>query len=160
YDIGPGHFTYRRNQAGITAEAALDGIYVIRTSATADTLPAGQAVTAYKALSNVERDFRSLKTVDLDLRPVRHYTERRVRAHVLLCMLAEYLTWHLRRAWAPLTYTDEHPPERDNPVAAAPRSEAARRKDATGTTDDGQPVLAFHDLLDHLATLTRNSITL
>jgi hypothetical protein len=159
-DIGPGRFTYRRNQTSIDAEAATDGIYVIRTSATPDTLPAAEAVTAYKALSNVERDFRSLKTVDLDLRPVWHYTERRVRAHVLLCLLAEYLIWHLRRAWAALTYTDEHPPTRDNPVAAAPRSAAARRKDATGTTDDGHPALAFPDLLDHLATLTRNTITL
>jgi hypothetical protein len=112
--IATGQFGYTRNTAGIAAEAALDGVYVIRTSAAADTLPTDQAVTAYKALSNVERGFRSLKTVDLDLRPVRHYTERRVRAHVLLCMLAEYLIWHLRHAWAPLTYTDEHPPERDN----------------------------------------------
>ena len=108
----------------------------------------------------MERGFRSLKTVDLDLRPVRHYTETRVRAHVQLCMLAEYLTWHLRRAWAPLTYTDEHPPERDNPIAAATRSPAAKHKDATGATTDGQPALTFHDLLDHLATLTRNTLTL
>jgi hypothetical protein len=159
-DIAAGHFNYARSQAGIDAEAALDGIYVIRTNAAADTLPTGEAVTAYKALSNVERDFRSLKTVDLDLRPIRHYTERRVRAHVLLCLLAEYLIWHLRHAWAPLTYTDEDPPERDNPVAPAPRSAAARRKDATGTTTDGHPALTFHDLLDHLATLTRNTLTL
>jgi hypothetical protein len=159
-DIGPGRFGYTRNTAAIDAEAALDGIYVIRTNTPAEALPTGQAVTAYKALSNVERDFRSLKTSDLDLRPVRHYTERRVRAHVLLCLLAEYLTWHLRRAWAPLTFTDEHPPERDNPVAAAPRSAAAKRKDATGTTGDGHPALTFHDLLDHLGTLTRNTITL
>ena len=159
-DIAPGRFGYARDQASIDAEAALDGIYVIRTNAPADTLPAAEAVTAYKALSNVEHDFRSLKTIDLDLRPVRHYTETRVRAHVLLCLLAEYLIWHLRRAWAPLTYTDEHPPERDNPVAPAARSTQAKHKDATGTTDDGQPALSFHDLLDHMATLTRNTITL
>jgi hypothetical protein len=158
--IATGQFSYTRNTAGIAAEAALDGVYVIRTSAAADTLPTDQAVTAYKALSNVERGFRSLKTVDLDLRPVRHYTERRVRAHVLLCMLAEYLIWHLRHAWAPLTYTDEHPPERDNPVAPAPRSAAAHHKDATGTTTDGHPARTFHDLLDHLATLTRNTLTM
>jgi hypothetical protein len=159
-DIGPGRFGHTRNQACIDAEAALDGIYVIRTNAAADTLPTADAVTAYKALSNVERGFRSLKTVDLDLRPVRHYTETRVRAHVLLCLLAEYLIWHLRRAWAPLTYTDEDPPQRDNPVAAAIRSAAARRKDATGATTDGHPALTFHDLLDHLGTLTRNTLTL
>jgi hypothetical protein len=108
----------------------------------------------------VERGFRSLKTIDLDLRPIRHYTETRVRAHVLLCMLAEYLIWHLRRAWAPLTYTDTDPPHRDNPVAPATRSPAAKHKDATATTTDGHPALTFHDLLDHLATLTRNTITL
>jgi Transposase DDE domain len=159
-DIGPGHFGYTRDTAGIAAEAALDGVYVIRTNTAADILDTGQVVTAYKALSNVERDFRSLKTVDLDLRPVRHYTETRVRAHVLLCLLAEYLIWHLRRAWAPLTYTDEEPPERDNPVAPAPRSAAARRKDGTGATPDGQPALTFADLLAHLGTLTRNTLAL
>ncbi len=159
-DIGPGRFGYTRNTAGIAAEAALDGIYVIRTSAAPDTLDTAQAVTAYKALSNVERGFRSLKTVDLDLRPVRHYTETRVRAHVLLCLLAEYLIWHLRRAWAPLTHTDEHPPTRDNPVAAAPRSAAAKRKDATGSTPDGHPARTLSDLLHHLGTLTRNTLTL
>jgi hypothetical protein len=159
-DIGPGRFTYTRNQAGIDAEAALDGIYVIRTSVPADTLPAADAVTAYKALSNVERDFRSLKTVDLDLRPIHHYTEARVRAHVLLCMLAGYLVWHLRHAWTPLTHTDEHPPPRDNPVAKATRSPQATRKANTGRTTDDLTVQSFHDLLDHLATLTRNTINL
>jgi transposase len=158
--IAPGQFTVTRNQASIDAEAALDGIYVIRTNTPATALSAADTVTAYKALSNVERDFRSLKTVDLDLRPVRHWTEQRVRAHVLLCMLAAYLIWHLRQAWTPLTYADEHPPERDTPIAPATRSSAARHTDATGTTTDGQPALTFHDLLDHLATLTRNTITL
>ena len=162
-DVGggaAGYFGYTRNQANIDAEAALDGIYVIRTSVPADTLPAADAVTAYKALSNVERDFRSLKTVDLDLRPIYHHTEARVRAHVLLCMLAGYLVWHLRHAWAPLTHTDEHPPPRDNPVAKATRSPQATRKANTGTTTDELAVLSFHDLLDHLATLTRNTINL
>src|SRR6266540_165944 len=159
-DIAAGHFAYARNQAAIHAEAALDGIYVIRTSVPADTLPTTDAVTAYKALSNVERDFRSLKTVDLDLRPIRHYTEARVRAHVLLCMLAGYLVWHLRRAWAPLTHTDEHPPQRDNPVTKATRSPQATHKANTGRTTDGLTTLTFHDLLDHLATLTRNTINL
>jgi hypothetical protein len=159
-DISTGHFAYTRNQAGIDAEAATDGIYVIRTCAPADTLPATDAVTAYKALSNVERDFRSLKTTDLDLRPVYHYTEPRVRAHVLLCTLAGYLVWHLRHVWAPLTHTDEQPPHRDNPVAKATRSPQATRKANTGHTTDGLTVLSFGDLLDHLATLTRNTINL
>src|SRR5439155_25202894 len=108
--IAAGHFAYTRNQAGIGAEAALDGIYVIRTSVPADTLPTTDAVTAYKALSNVERDFRSLKTVDLDLRPIYHHTEARLRAHVLLCMLPGDLVWHRLHPWAPLTHTCEHPP--------------------------------------------------
>src|SRR6266487_2830932 len=111
--------TITRRVEQIAAEAALDGIYVIRTSVPAEHLDPAAVVTAYKQLSTVERDFRSIKTIDLDLRPVHHRLEDRVRAHVLLCMLA-YLTWHLRRAWAPLTYTDEHPTTtRTNPVAPA-----------------------------------------
>jgi Transposase DDE domain len=159
-DISPGRFAYTRNQATIDAETALDGVYVIRTSVPATTLPAPEAVGAYKALAGVERDFRSLKTVDIDLRPVYHYTQARVRAHVLLCMLAAYLVWHLRHAWAPLTHTDEQPPERTNPVAKATRSAQATRKAATGRGSDGLTVLSFADLLDHLGTLTRNTIAI
>src|SRR5439155_21137212 len=115
--------TITRNQPRIEAEAAPDGIYVIRTSVPADTFDPAAAVTAYKNLARVERDFRSLKTIDLQLRPIHHRLEDRVRAHVLICMLAAYLTWHLRRAWAALTYTDEHPTTtRPNPVAPARRS--------------------------------------
>jgi len=150
-----------RKQAHIDVEAALDGIYVIRTSVPADQLDPAAAVTAYKQLARVERDFRSLKTIDLDLRPIHHRLEDRVRAHVLICMLAGYLTWHLRRAWAPLTYTDEHPTTtRQNPVAAAKRSPAAARKASRHRDHNDQPVRSFRGLLDHLATLTRNHIRL
>jgi hypothetical protein len=150
-----------RKQHQIQAEAALDGIYVIRTSVPADTLDPASAVSAYKNLAHVERDFRSLKTDDLDLRPIHHRLEDRVRAHVLICMLAGYPTWHLRHAWAPLTYTDEHPTTaRQNPVAAAKRSPAAARKASRHRDQHDQPVRGFRGLLDHLATLTRNHIQL
>ena len=117
-----------RDQARIDAEAALDGIYVLRTSVPADQLDPPAVVRAYKNLASVERDFRSIKVDDLALRPIHHRLEDRVRAHVLIAMLAAYLTWHLRRAWAPLTFTDEHPPQRDNPVTPAQRSTTAARK--------------------------------
>jgi Transposase DDE domain len=149
-----------RRAAQITAEAALDGLYVLRTSVPADQLDAPTTVAAYKNLAHVERDFRSLKTIDLDLRPIHHYLPDRVRAHMLICMLACYLTWHLRAALAELTYTDEHPPERDNPVAPATRSEAAQRKAARHADDTGTPLHSFRGLLEHMATLTRNTITL
>jgi len=158
YTITDTTLTAARKQAQIDAEAALDGIYVLRTNIRADTLDAAGVVTGYKTLSHVERDFRSIKTDDLDLRPIHHRLEDRVRAHVLIAMLAAYLIWHLRRAWAPLTYTDEHPPHRDNPVAPAQRSAAAARKASRRRDPDGQPVRSFRTLLDHLATLTRNDI--
>jgi hypothetical protein len=151
--------TIERDQPRIDAEAALDGVYVIRTSVRADTLDPAAAVTAYKQLARVERDFRSLKTIDLQLRPIHHRLEDRVRAHVLICMLAGYLTWHLRTAWAPLTYTDEHPTTtRPNPVAPARRSASTDRKAARHRDQHDQPVRGFRGLLDHLATLTRNHI--
>ena len=158
-DIGERSFTWRRDQDNIGAEAAFDGIYVIRTPVPADSLDAPAAVAAYKDLASVESDFKISKD-DLDLRPIYHRLEDRVRAHVLICMLACYLTWHLRKAWTPLTYTDEHPPPRDNPVAPACRSAAANTKASRKTTTTGQPVRAFRDLLDHLATLTRQTITI
>ncbi|HEX8760204.1 MAG TPA: IS1634 family transposase [Pseudonocardiaceae bacterium] len=160
YQITDATLTYQRNQASITTEAALDGIYVIRTSVPAERLDAPAAVTAYKALAHLERDFRNIKTDDLDLRPIHHYLGDRVRAHVLICMLAQYLTWHLRRTLAPLTYTDQHPPQRDNPVAPATRSTHANGKASRHTDDHGIPLHSFRGLLDHLATLTRNTITL
>jgi hypothetical protein len=157
-DIGPGHFTFTRDQAAIDTEAALDGIYVLRTSVPTEQMTTAAVVHAYKNLANVERDFRSLKTIDLDLRPIHHYTATRVRAHVFLCALAAYLTWHLRENLAPLTFTDEHPPERADPVAPARRSAAAQRKATTKQTIDGVEARGFRDLLDHLGTLTRNTI--
>ena len=114
-----------------------------------------KVVATYKSLARVERDFRSMKSIDLDLRPIHHYTETRVRAHVLICTLAAYLVWHLRQAWAPLTFTDENRPEPADPVAPARRSTAADRKAATKTTTDDLPARSFTSLLDHLATLTR-----
>ena len=150
--------TYRRDQARIDAEAALDGIYVLRTSVHTDALDPAAVVEGYKNLANIERDFRIIKTDDLDLRPIHHRLEDRVKAHVLICLLACYLIWHLRKAWAPMTFTDEHPPHRDNPVAAAQRSEHADAKAAHKHDADGNPLRSFRGLLDHLATLTRNQV--
>ena len=147
-----------RRLAQIEEEAALDGFYVLRTPVPAAQLDAPGVVTAYKNLKYVERDFRHIKSDDLDLRPVFHRLEERVRAHVLICMLACYLTWHLRRAWAPLTFTDQDPPAQDNPVTPARRSTAAQAK-ASGQYDPaGQPYRSFRGLLEHLATLTRNQV--
>jgi hypothetical protein len=160
YQITDTTLTWQRDQAGITAEAALDGIYVIRTNVPATALDAPATVAAYKNLAHLERDFRNIKTDDLDLRPIHHWLPDRVRGHVLICMLAQYLTWHLRRTLAPLTYTDEHPPRRDDPVAPATRSAHADRKAATHATTEHVPVRSFRGLLDHLATLTRNTITI
>lgn len=157
-DIADRHFTYARDQAAIDAEAALDGIYVVRTSMAPSELGAPEVVAAYKGLAKVEQDFRSLKTVDLDLRPVHHRLEQRVRAHVLVCMLAAYLVWHLRKAWAPLTFTDQTPTERADPVTPAVRSPQATRKASTQQTSDGTPAHSFQTLLDHLATLSRQTI--
>jgi Transposase DDE domain len=151
-------FTYHRDQAGIDAEAALDGIYVLRTSVPATELDPAAVVESYKNLAHVERDFRSIKTDDLDLRPIHHRLDERVRAHVLICLLACYLVWHLRKAWAPLTFTDEHPPARDNPIAPAQRSTQAQAKASTQHDANGNPLRSFRGLLDHLATLTRNDI--
>ena len=151
-------FSFSRRQAEIDAEACLDGIYVIRTNVAKEQLDAGAAVTAYKGLSVVERDFRSLKAIDLDLRPIYHHTEDRVRAHVFICMLASYVVWHLRQAWAPMCFTDEEIPERDDPVAPAERSKAASVKDAGKKTPAGEMVHTLSTLLNHLATLTRNTV--
>ena len=157
-DIAEGRITWQRDQASIDAEAATDGIYVIRTPVSAETLGAAAAAAAYKGLSRLERDFRSIKADDLDLRPIWHRLEERVRGHVLICMLACYLTWHLRKAWAPLTYADEQPPQRANPVAPARRSAPADAKAARKTGPGNQPIRGFRGLLDHLATLTRNDL--
>ena len=147
-----------RRQDRIDAEAALDGFYVLRTPVPAGELDAPAVVAAYKNLKYVERDFRHIKSDDLDLRPVFHRLEERVKAHVLICMLACYLTWHLRRAWAPLTYTDRTRPSRPTPSPrpAAPRP--PRPKPPASTTRPGSPYRSFRGLLEHLATLTRNQV--
>ncbi len=147
-----------RRQDQIDAEAALDGFYVLRTPVPASELDASSVVTAYKNLKYVERDFRHIKSDDLDLRPVFHRLEERVRAHVLICMLGCYLTWHLRRAWAPLTFTDENPPAPANPVAPARRSARAQAKASYQHDPAGRPYHSFRGLLEHLATLTRNQV--
>ncbi len=157
-DITDTTFTYRRDTARIDAEARLDGIYVLRTSVDADTLDPAGIVESYKNLANVERDFRIIKTDDLDLRPIHHRLDDRVTAHVLICLLACYLIWHLRKAWAPLTFTDEHPPHRDNPVTPARRSLHADTKAARKQDSNANPLRSFRGLLDHLATLTRDRI--
>jgi hypothetical protein len=150
--------TIERRHEQIAAEAALDGIYVLRTSVPADTLDAAAVVAGYKNLANVERDFRIIKVDDLDLRPIHHRLDDRVKAHVLICLLACYLVWHLRQAWAPMTFTDEHPPQRDNPVAPAQRSTHADTKASTQRDEHGNPLRSLRGLLDHLATLTRNQV--
>jgi transposase len=149
---------FERRQDRIDAEAALDGFYVLRTPVPAAQLDGPAVVTAYKNLKYVERDFRHIKSDDLDLRPVFHRLEERVKAHVLICMLACYLTWHLRQAWAPLTFTDEHPPAAGNPVAPARRSPAAQAKASRQHDAAGRPYRSFRALLEHLATLTRNQV--
>jgi hypothetical protein len=147
-----------RKQSQIAEEATLDGFYVLRTSVPANQLDAPGVVTAYKNLKYVERDFRHIKSDDLDLRPVFHRLEDRVKAHVLICMLACYLTWHLRRTWAPLTFTDHSPPQTASPVAPAHRSPAAQAKASRQRDEHGRPYYSFRGLLTHLATLTRNDI--
>ena len=151
-------FSFERDRDRIAAEAALDGIYVLRTSVDAEVLDPAAVVAGYKNLANIERDFRIIKSDDLDLRPIHHRLTDRVKSHVLICMLACYLSWHLRKAWAPLTFTDQTPPTRDNPVAPAQRSAAAHAKASTKHDAAGNPVRGFRDLLAHLATLTRDRI--
>lgn len=157
-DIGEGRFTYRRDEQKIAAEAALDGIYVIRATVTEGTADAPGVVQIYKNLKCVERDFKTIKADDLDVRPIRHFLVGRVESHMLICMLAAYLTWHLRKAFSPLTFTDENIPKTGNPVAPASRSAEATRKDAEKQTSDGLPVYRYRDLLGHLATLSRQTI--
>ena len=144
----------------VTQEAALDGIYVIRTSVSAQQLDAGAAVAAYKSLANVERAFGSMKTVDLHVRPVFHYNAQRVRAHVFLCMLACYVEWHMRVRLKPMLFDDEHldtaSASRASPVVKAVRSAHAKAKDASRIADDGLPLHSFRTLLQDLGTLACN----
>ncbi|MCA1697978.1 MAG: IS1634 family transposase [Actinobacteria bacterium] len=150
-------FRYERKEAQIGAEAALDGFYVLRTSVKADELGSAAIVSSYKQLKEVERAFRTLKG-PLEIRPIHHRLEERVRAHAFLCMLAYYLEWHLREAFAPLTFKDECPPTQADPVAKARRSEGARRKAQRGRSADKRPCHSFVTLLAELALRTRNTI--
>ncbi|MDA8309540.1 MAG: IS1634 family transposase [Actinomycetota bacterium] len=157
-EIAEGRFSFSRKLEAITAEAEMDGIYVIRTSLPKERSSAHDVVKTYKSLANLERNcFQHMKTVDVEIRPIRHRLADRVRCHAFICMLGAHLTWHLRRAWAPLTFTDETPPERADPVAPATRSAAASSKAARRAQPDGTVLRTFQGLLDHLATLTRNT---
>lgn len=151
-------FSYSRNEATISAEAALDGLYVLRTNVAEERMDSEGVVLAYKQLSHVERAFRHFKLSDLEVRPIYHYSEPRVRAHLFLCLLAYWLLRHLQDALAPLLFVDEEPPRREDPVARAPRSAAAKRKEQTRRTEDGLRVQNFRTLLANLATLVRNRV--
>jgi len=158
--IGEGHFTYHRKEETIRQESALDGIYVIRTSVSAGRLRAEDAVTGYKSLSRAERAFRTFKSIDLRVRPIHHWTADRVRAHILLCMLAYYVEWHLREAWREFLFDDEDPGHResDSPVSAAVRSPGALAKARMHRTEDGAPVHSFQTLLAELGTIGRHTV--
>jgi hypothetical protein len=157
-DIADGAFAYRRRTEAIAAEAALDGLYVVRTSVGAERLDSASVVETYKRLSAVERDFRALKGDDLAVRPIFHWREDRVRAHLFLCFLAAYVRWHLEAAWAPLLFRDEAPPARTDPVGPPERSGEALAKERDHRTPDGLRVGSFRTLMGELATLTRNRV--
>ena len=160
-DVGEDHFSYARDQDSIAAEAALDGIYVLRTSVEPGDLEPAEVVSSYKALAQVERAFRAFNT-DLDIRPIRHRTETRVRAHVFLRMLSYYITWHMHARLAPVLFTDDDKPAaqatRPSPVAPAARSPKALAKAAAKHTDDDLPVHSLGSLLADLATICLNTI--
>jgi hypothetical protein len=163
-EIGDAAFSFARNEEAIAAEAKLDGFYVLRTNLQKAEFPAEDVVRAYKGLAHAERAFRSIKSVDLEVRPIHHRLPDRVRAHVLLCMLAYYLEWHMRQALAPILFDDHRREEaaaaRSSPVAPAQRSAAAQRKAASKRTEDGLPALSFQSMLAELATFTRNAMAL
>jgi len=152
-------FTFERLDQQIAAEAALDGLYVIRTSVPKKQMSSADAVRSYKALAEVERAFRAMKTIDLHIRPIHHRLENRVRAHIFLCMLAYYVEWHMREAWRELMFADEDLERKKHrdPVAPAERSEAALEKAATRKLNDGSPVHSFRTLLEDLSTIVRNT---
>ncbi len=157
-DIADASFGYKRDQERIEAEAALDGLYVIRSNVSADRLGSDELVRSYKLLAGVERAFRTLKSIDLQVRPVHHRLADRVRAHIFLCMLAYYVRWHLERAWAQLLFRDEEPPVAADVVAPAKRSARALAKAHSQRRSDGSPVYGFRGLLKELATLTKNTV--
>jgi transposase len=157
--IGEAAFSFQRQHDSIAAEAALDGVYIIRTSVPAAQMATADCVRNYKALTNVERAFRSLKTIDLKVRPIHHHLADRVRAHIFLCLLAYYVEWHLREAWRELMFadTDQQSQATRDPVAPAKRSKSALAKAASKHLDDGTPAHSFGTLLDALATIVRNT---
>ena len=156
-------FSYRRRQEAIEAEARLDGFYVIRSNLPQGAMSAEELVASYKSLAQVERAFRSLKSVDLQIRPVHHWLAPRVRAHLFLCMLAYHVEWHMRQRLAPILYADHDKAaaemERPSIVQPLEPSPAAKRKRTRHRSDEGTPVISLRDLLRHLATLTLNSVT-
>jgi hypothetical protein len=162
FTITDDSFGFERDEAAIAAEAALDGIYVVRTTVSAQKLSADHVVGSYKSLARVERAFRSIKTVQLNIRPIHHRKEKRVRAHVLLCMLAYYVEWHMRRALAPLLFDDDDPKaaeaRRRSVVAPARRSDRADAKASTKRTETGEPVHSFKSLLRNLSTIAQNRV--
>jgi hypothetical protein len=156
--IDNGTFGWSRREESIQKEASLDGIYVIRTSEPAERLSSEDTVRSYKSLAQVERAFRSLKSIDLMVRPIRHRKEDRVKAHIFLCMLAYYVQWHMLQAWAPLLFADQELPElrkQRDPILPATISESAKDKKETHQTQDGLPVHSFSSLMDNLATRVR-----
>jgi len=157
--IGETAFSFARNAGRIASEAALDGIYVIRTSLAAERMDPAECVRSYKSLTQVERAFRTMKTVDLKIRPIHHRLENRVRAHIFLCMLAYYVEWHMREAWRELMFADEDQDAKAmrDPVAPAKRSAAAKQKALTRQRDDGTPVHSFRTLLAELSTIVKNT---
>ena len=158
-DIRDNDFRFEINQDKVKKEAALDGIYIIRTSLSKERMDANETVRSYKLLSQVERAFRSFKTVDLMVRPIRHRLEDRVRAHIFLCMLAYYVQWHMLEAWRPLLYADEDQKAKNlrDPVAPAKRSASAMKKVKTKRLDDGSRVYSFRSLLGHLGAIVRST---
>jgi transposase len=157
-DIRDTAFDFQVDEAKVAGEAALDGLYVIRNSVVAERLSTDDTVRDYKYLSQVERAFRSMKTIDLKVRPIYHHLEERVRAHIFLCMLAYYVEWHMREAWRPLLFADEDQAAKAtrDPVAPAKRSEKALQKVHTKTLDDGTPAHSFRTLLQELSTIVSN----
>ncbi len=162
YEITDDSFQYQRDQDNIAAEALLDGLYVLRTTVADQKMGHEEIVRSYKRLCQIERAFRSIKTVDLHVRPINHRLAKRVRAHVFICMLAYYLEWHMRQSLAPILFDDHDRPaaeaERRSVVAPARRSPAAQSKALRKVTDDDQPVQSFHDLLDNLGTIVRDTV--
>jgi len=156
-DIQDDKLSFEVDQDSVAAEAAMDGIYVIRTSVLQIDLSAPDAVRAYKRLAEVEKAFRTKKSIDLQVRPIHHHLPDRVKAHLFICMLAYYVRWHMERAWASLTFRDEETNQERDPVAAAKRSTAAAKKAQTNTLADGSPARSFKGLLEHMSTITLNT---